>query len=73
MKEELSPVGVWGKSRPGRRNGWSRVREGKAIGDKVRERVGPRLCRLSEAYVRNLAFSLSETGSCWRALSKVMM
>ena len=38
MKEELSPVGVWGKSRPGRRNGWSRVREGKAIGDKVRER-----------------------------------
>lgn len=34
------------------------VSEGKAIKDKIREKVGPRLCRSLEATVRNLAFAL---------------
>lgn len=34
------------------------VSEGKAIKDKIREKVGPRLCRSLEATVRNLAFTL---------------
>lgn len=41
MKEELSHMDFWG---PSTQNGWSRVSEGKATGDDIREREGPRLC-----------------------------
>lgn len=57
MKEELSHVTVWGKSIPGRGNGW-RLRTKEKAAEKVRERVEFRLCRSLEATIRNMAFSL---------------
>lgn len=64
----MSYVGVWGKHRG---DGWSSESEGEKAG---RWEMGeaPRLCRFLKSTIRNLAFSLSEIGSHWKAVSKVM-
>ena len=66
MKEELSHVTVWGKSIPGRGNGW-RLRTKEKAAEKVRERVEFRLCRSLRGYHKEYGF-FSALG--WRSLAQ---